>query len=655
MTRLAWALPTLLTILLVYTTAFTGFNLPVPFFIIIVSVMIAGAFGGQRTGLIAGCLASLFVIQSYFAAFGPQTLTGGWTQVALGSMLFLFVGTSLGRLRDQRDNSIKSLRSTEEKLRIALKQETEISERQTIKSAVSEARLETAVRLAGIGHFSFEPGTESYGRGTGYCKYCSVQHALHFGFTPEEYQELSSDKVKQLSLIHPDDHALFLEALHQLDLGKPQNFEFRALHRNGEVRFIHQIEEPVFDKSGTIIETVGTSIDLTDLRSAEAGSRQSQRIEAIGTLTGGVAHDFNNLLAVILGNLELSLQVPDDVERIELIESAIKATLRGADLTKNLLSFSRRAHLEPSRQNLNKIVQHSMNWGTRVLPATIEIENSLMAGLWDVEIDPTSAENAILNILLNGRDAMPDGGKMTIETSNVWVGDEYVAERDEDIEPGRYVMLAISDTGHGISENKLEKIFEPFFTDKPVGLGSGLGLSMVQGFVKQSGGAIRVYSEVGVGTTFKLYFKAAEFGSKKTRILSEEQSPLIDGSASVLIAEDEDEVMRILSRILRDAGYAVTSAVSGDEALEVLKASGPFDLLLTDVVMPGELLGPALAKAARQLDPDLPCIFLSGYASEATVHGNGLRPSDIRLMKPVGRTDLLNAVSKAISKAQKNG
>ncbi|WP_237064333.1 PAS domain-containing hybrid sensor histidine kinase/response regulator [Loktanella sp. M215] len=616
--------------------------------------MLAGSLGGERTGLISGCLASLFVVQSYFTQFGPQTLTGGWPQATLGSVLFLFIGISLGRLKDQRDKSIQSLRATETKLRIALKQETEISESQTNKSAASEARLETAVRLAGIGHFSFEPGVESYGDGNGYCKYCSVQHAMHFGLTPEEYQEISSDKEKQLSLIHPDDHAHFLEALHQLDLGKTQNFEFRALRKDREVRFIHQIEEPIFDKSGKMLETIGTSIDLTELRSAEARVRQSQRIEAIGTLTGGVAHDFNNLLAIILGNLELSLEVPRDAERTELIQSAINATRRGADLTKNLLSFSRRAHLEPSRQNLNKIVQRTMNWGTRVLPATIHVENSLMAGLWDVEIDPTSAENAILNILLNGRDAMPDGGKLTIETSNVRVGDEYVAERDEDIEPGRYVMLAISDTGHGIPKDKLEKIFEPFFTDKPVGLGSGLGLSMVQGFVKQSGGAIRVYSEVGVGTTFKLYFKAALYGSSKPEAVVVDPSYAPVGKASILIAEDEEEVMRILSRTLRGAGYVVTTATSGDEALNVFKTSGSFDLLLTDVVMPGELLGPALAKAARQIDPDLPCIFLSGYASEATVHGNGLRPSDIRLMKPVSRTDLLNAVAKAISKAPKN-
>jgi len=609
--------------------------------------MIAGAFGSARAGLLAGVFASLFVVKSYLDQFGPETLTGGWPQVTVGAMLFLFIGISLGRLKDQRDTSMDALRATEEKLKTLLQQEIAMSENQIAKVAESDARLKTAVRLAEIGHFLFSAKT-------GICEHCSVQHASHFGLTPDEYRAISSDKVSQLSLIHVDDHPTFLESIRQVGLGVAQNFEFRAVRPDGEIRFIQQIEEPIFDHEGEMIESFGTSIDITELRSAEARVRQSQRIEAIGTLTGGVAHDFNNLLAIILGNLELSLEVPGEAERVELIRSAIKATLRCADLTKNLLSFSRRAHLDPSRQNLNKIVQQTMAWGTRVLPATIAIENSLMAGLSDVEIDPASAENAIIIILLNGRDAMPNGGKITIETSNVRVGDEYVIERDEDIEPSRYVMLAISDTGHGIPKNKREKVFEPFFTDKPVGLGSGLGLSMVQGFIKQSGGAIRVYSEVGVGTTFKLYFKAASYEPSKSRKTHSQPTYKTNGNASILIAEDEDEVMRILSHTLRDAGYSVETAISGDDALEVFKTSGPFDLLLTDVVMPGELLGPALAKAIRQIDPSIPCIFLSGYASEATVHGNGLRPSDIRLMKPVSRMDLLLAVSKALSAGTKS-
>lgn len=648
MTKFVWVLPTVISVLLVQASAFTGFALPVPFLAIMICVIVAGSFGGRNSGLVAGIIASLFVVRSYFVQFGPSTLTGGVPQAVIGSMLFLLIGVWLGRLKDQRDSSIRSLRDIGQQLKLSLRDETAETKRQSSKVAESEARLETAVRIAGIGHFSFNART-------GKCEYCSEQHAAHFGLTPEEFAVEASGQNGQLPFVHPDDRTSFLNAISKLDAGETQSFEYRGVRPNGEIRYVSQIEEPIFDDNGKTVRSVGTSLDLTDLRLAEARVRQSQRIEAIGTLTGGVAHDFNNLLAIILGNLELSLEVEDDDERVELTRSAIKATLRGAGLTKNLLSFSRRAHLEPSRLNLNQLVQNTMTWGTRVLPATIDVENSLMAGLWDVELDATSAENAIINILLNGRDAMPDGGKMTIETSNMRIGDEYVADRDEDIEPGRYVMLAISDTGHGIPADKVGRVFEPFFTDKPVGLGSGLGLSMVQGFIKQSGGAIRVYSELGVGTTFKLYFKAAEREIKASRAEHHAPHQTPNGQAAVLIAEDEEDVMRILKRTLLDAGYAVTAASTGDEAFEFFKSAGPFDLLLTDVVMPGKLLGPALAKAVRLIDPEMPCIFLSGYASEATVHGNGLRPSDIRLMKPVSRADLLQAVSKAINASKEPG
>ena len=454
--------------------------------------------------------------------------------------------------------------------------------------------------------------------------------------------------------MHADDHQIAEKAIGKAYSGESQTFGFRSIHPNGKIRYISQIVEPVIGENGKVSSIVGTSIDMTELREAEARVRQSQRIEAIGTLTGGVAHDFNNLLAIILGNLELSLEADQEDDRSELIQASIRATMRGADLTKNLLSFARRAHLVPTRMNLNQTIQNTMAWGSRVLPETIRIENSLMAGLWDVELDVTSTENAIINILLNARDAMPDGGKVTIETANMRIGEEYVSDRDEDIEPGRYVMLAISDTGHGIPSDIFGKIFEPFYTDKPVGEGSGLGLSMVQGFIKQSGGAIRVYSEVGVGTTFKLYFRAAEEEAAKPKRQISERLLSPRDHAKILVAEDEEEVMRVLKRILEGAGYSVTMAGSGDGAFEVFKSAGQFDLLLTDVVMPGKLQGPALAKAIRAIDPDIPCIFLSGYASEATVHGNGLKPSDIRLMKPVSRLDLLNAVSKALHPSKDN-
>ncbi|MEY8099806.1 ATP-binding protein [Falsihalocynthiibacter sp. S25ZX9] len=642
MIKLAWVLPTVLAVLAVEVSFRTGLAIPIPFLIIVVCVVIAGSMGGQRSGLISGLIASLFVFNSYLVGFGPATLTGSLLQVALGSVLFTLLGTLLGRLREQRDTGIQALRDREKTLETSLNEQTEEKNKQVTMVAESEARLKTAIRIARIGLFSYE-------KSTGTCTFCSEQYAAHFGLMPDEYITKTSGHSPDLSHIHADDLHIIVNAIARLNDGEDQVYEYRALHPDHGIRYISEIVEPVIDENGKVIANTGTSIDVTELRLAEMRLRQSQRIEAVGTLTGGVAHDFNNLLAIILGNLELCLETGRKDDWKARIETAIDATNRGAGLTKNLLSFSRRAHLQPKRLNLNHNVQNTMSWCARVLPKTINIETSLQAGLWDVEVDETSIETSIINILLNARDAMPEGGKVTIETANMRIGEEYMLERGEDIEPGRYVMLAISDTGHGIPAEKLEHVFEPFFTDKGVGRGSGLGLSMVHGFIKQSGGAIRIYSEVGVGTTFKLYFKATTQALVPPKREPHKQFHSPSERVEILLAEDEEEVLLILKRILVNAGYSVTTAATGDEALEIFNTDLRFDLLLTDIVMPGSLQGPALAKAIRLIDPNLPCIFLSGYASEATVHGNGLKPSDIRLMKPASRHELLSAVSKTLS------
>lgn len=379
---------------------------------------------------------------------------------------------------------------------------------------------------------------------------------------------------------------------------------------------------------------------------AETALSRAQRMEAIGNLTGGVAHDFNNLLAIILGNLENLREEKTEAGREKRIEAAIGATLRGAELTKSMLAFARRARLEPKVLDLNDIVLRTKNWAGRTLQATIDVETSLLAGLWQVETDESSTESALLNLILNARDAMPDGGRLTIETANVRIDEEYVEARTEEIEPGRYAMLAVSDTGTGIAKEVQKRIFEPYFTTKAPGEGSGLGLSMIEGFTRQSGGAVRVYSEPGVGSTFKLFFKACTGGPDKPELPKYQADAITRGSVSVFVVEDEPGVLGVLVNTLEKAGYSVRSAISGDEALAKFKDGPAADILLTDIVMPGELQGTSLAKELRKLWPDLPVIFLSGYASEATVHGNGLRAEDIRLMKPVRTADLLNAMEK---------
>lgn len=370
----------------------------------------------------------------------------------------------------------------------------------------------------------------------------------------------------------------------------------------------------------------------------------AQKHDSIGQLTGGVAHDFNNLLAVIMGSLELLRDELSDDNQLKLIDTSLTATKRGADLTQNMLAFARKARLSREVIELNKLVSEVRNWTGRTLPANIAVETSLLAGLWQIEADPSSTESALLNLILNARDAMPDGGKMTIETANVRIEQAYVDSRKEDLKPGRYVMLAVSDTGHGITEDIIMKIFEPFYSTKPPGAGSGLGLSMIQGFMRQSGGTVQVYTEPDVGTTFKLYFRALTNEPEAAEYTADVVSTKSEKGRRILVAEDEAGVRSIIVATLEKAGYLVTPASTGDEARSIFEADPSFDLLLTDIVMPGSLQGTTLSRVLREQEPDLKVVFMSGYASEATVHGNGLRPEDIRLMKPVMRVDLLAAI-----------
>jgi signal transduction histidine kinase/CheY-like chemotaxis protein len=377
--------------------------------------------------------------------------------------------------------------------------------------------------------------------------------------------------------------------------------------------------------------------------------QQSERQKSIGQLTGGVAHDFNNLLAVILGSLELLHSEVTDDEKLAHVDNAISATLQGAELTRNMLAYSRQAPLEPQVLDLNNLVRNSKNWFSRAIPANIEIETSFLANLWKVKADEGSTVGALLNLVVNARDALPEGGKITIETSNVRIEEDYIDERGESIEPGRYVLLAFSDTGVGIDAETQERIFEPFFTTKEPGAGTGLGLAMVIGFMKQSEGTVRVYSEPGTGTTFKLYFPAFSGTQEQTRVIHQKdvERPGTKG-ARILLVEDEPMLLENLCTVLTKGGYLVQTASTGDEAARIFEADQSFDLIVTDIVMPGKLQGTTLSHRVREIRGDIPFVFMSGYAREAAVHGNGLRPEDIRLMKPIRRSDLIKAIETAL-------
>lgn len=512
------------------------------------------------------------------------------------------------------------------------------------------ATIDLAKKAGGIGIWTFEPES-------GKAVWDDTNKRLH-GIEIAGNQGRFEDWENS---VHPDDlervKSEFQEALNDHTAFDTQ---YRVIHADQSVHTLKANAIVEKSRNGEVLRVVGTNFDLTpviekdaELARTRSIAAQAQKLDVIGKLTGGVAHDFNNLLAIIQGNLEFLLEDEENSqlkkhERLDILTSAISATRRGAELTKSMLAFARRSPLEPRPTDLNAVVRETEKWIGRTLPASIDIEVSLQHRLWPLNLDIASLQSALVNIIVNARDAMPRGGKLTVETSNVRIDATYARELEESVHPGRFVLVAISDTGTGIDPDLLPHVVDPFVSSKDLSSGSGLGLSMVEGFARQSGGFVKIYSEIGVGTSVKMFFPAADEDMQIPPEPAQYMDTTEPGSARILVAEDQIEVLGVVVRALESAGYTVDAAANGDDALRQFRMAGQYDLLITDVVMPGELNGPALAKACREIREDLPIIFMSGYASEATVHGNGLRASDFRLMKPVPKTELLRAVRSCL-------
>ncbi|HXC55749.1 MAG TPA: CHASE3 domain-containing protein [Rhizomicrobium sp.] len=378
--------------------------------------------------------------------------------------------------------------------------------------------------------------------------------------------------------------------------------------------------------------------DVTARVRAEATLRQAQKMEAVGHLTGGVAHDFNNLLQIISANLDLAAaDARTDPKTAERLQNAISAVERGSRLTGQLLAFARRQALDPRAINLGRLLHGMTDLLRRTLGERIEIEAIDSGGLWNTLVDPTQVENAILNLAINARDAMPDGGKLTLEVANAYLDDSYAAQHVE-VNAGQYVMLAVSDTGIGMPPEVVARVFDPFFTTKPEGKGTGLGLSQVFGFVKQSGGHVKVYSEPGQGTTVKLYLP-------RTRKAQEGLGPvvttdIVGGSETILVVEDDAGVRAAVVDILADLGYAVLKAESAEQGLAVISSGARIDLLFTDVVMPGPINTRDFARRAQELRPGLKVLYTSGYTQNAIVHNGRLDEDAFLLSKPYRKDDL---------------
>jgi CheY-like chemotaxis protein len=357
-------------------------------------------------------------------------------------------------------------------------------------------------------------------------------------------------------------------------------------------------------------------------------------MEAVGQLTGGVAHDFNNLLTVIIGGLEtIQRSKPEDeARRTRALDLAFKGAQRAASLTSRLLAFSRRQPLEPKPLDLNVLVRDMTELLHRTLGEQIELEGVLATRLWRIEADRNQLESAIINLAVNARDAMPDGGKLTIETANTALDESYAAI-DAEVIPGQYVVVAVSDTGGGMSRETLARAFEPFFTTKEVGRGTGLGLSMIYGFVKQSGGHISIYSEEHEGTTVKLYFPRSLDPALDPVVENTRSVPGSSDGEVVLVVEDNEEVRAYSVMVLSELGYRVVEAAEAEQALAILGSSQRVDLLFTDVVLPGKS-GRVIADQAQVLRPGLKVLFTTGYSRNAIVHHGRLDAGVQLISKP---------------------
>ncbi len=458
-----------------------------------------------------------------------------------------------------------------------------------------------------------------------------------------------------LDFVHPDDVAATVSAAGGLARGEAQlTFENRYRCKDGSYLWLSWNAVP---RDGLIYSSVR---DVTEIkRQAEAlarteeALRQSQKMEAVGQLTGGLAHDFNNLLAGISGSLELmqtrmSQGRMGDLERYMTVAQG--AAKRAAALTHRLLAFSRRQTLDPKPTNVNRLVKDMEELVRRTVGPSIHLEVVGLSGLWPALIDPGQLENALLNLCINARDAMPDGGRITIETANKWIDE--AGGRQHDLSPGQYLSVCVTDTGTGMSADLVDKVFEPFFTTKPTGEGTGLGLSMVYGFARQSGGQVRIYSEVGEGTTVCLYlprhYGEADEDEVARRLAEVGQARQ---GETVLIVDDEPSVRMLVTEVLEDLGYTAIEAADSVAGLKVLQSDVRIDLLVTDVGLPGGMNGRQMADAGRERRPDLKVLFITGYAENAVLGNGYLRPGMQVLTKPFVLETLATRIKDLIAEA----
>ena len=458
-------------------------------------------------------------------------------------------------------------------------------------------------------------------------------------------------RAEFLANVHPDNQeGLAITMASGLTRCGDLELEYRLCHPNGSVHWVLSRGHTYHDADGKPVRRTGIGVDITSQRQTEAALRQSQKMEAVGQLTGGLAHDFNNLLAGISGSLEM-MQSRMQQGRLSEVEryiiAAQGAAKRAASLTHRLLAFSRRQTLDPKPINVNRLIADMQDMIQRTVGPAVSVEVAGASSLWAVLVDPSQLENALLNLCINARDAMPEGGKITIETANKWLDDR--AAREQNMAAGQYVAMCVTDTGVGMSSEVIAHVFEPFFTTKPIGKGTGLGLSMIYGFAKQSGGQVRIYSEVDKGSTICIYLP--RHAGEATDVSTDErmQSPArSETNATVLVVDDEPTVRMLVTDILDELGYTAIEAGDSVAGLKILQSDVVIDLLITDVGLPGGMNGRQMADAALEKRPNLKVLFITGYAENALLNNEHLAPRMAVLTKPFSMDEMSARVRNLI-------
>jgi PAS domain S-box-containing protein len=500
----------------------------------------------------------------------------------------------------------------------------DITDRKRVEDALreSEAFLERAQQVAHVGSWISAPGSE------GTLSWSKETRRI-FGLDESAFDGRVASFFDR---VHPEDREQVRAAARAaLAGGQPYEVDHRIVRPDGTVRWVHEQADVVGDEQGRPAALIGTVQDITDRKSLEEQLLQAQKMEAMGRLAGGVAHDFNNLLTAILGYADIVLRRLEAGHPLRgKVEEIKKAGERASTLTRQLLVFSRKQDMQPRVVGLNAVVTELEKMLRRIIGEDVELTTSLAADLGRIRADPAQLEQILLNLAVNARDAMPSGGLLVLETANAELDATYAREH-VGVSPGRYVMLVVSDTGTGMSEETRRHIFEPFFTTKAPGKGTGLGLATVYGIVAQSGGHIWVYSEPGRGTVFKVYLPRVD---DPVDAKAATAPPLVGGAETVLLVEDEDGVRELMAEVLTGYGYEVLTARRAEEALQLAaRHSGRLDLVISDVVLPG-LGGPALVEQLRAARPGIPALFISGYTSETMVQRGIVEEGAAVLPKP---------------------